>query len=61
MPYDPSFYGIFWGHIFANMGGGGGQNYFHPWRTKRSSNNQANALSAGNSLINLVRRRLLNQ
>ena len=27
-PYDPSFYGIFWGHIFANMGGGGGQNYF---------------------------------
>ena len=28
MPYDPSFYGIFWGHFFANMGGGGGQNYF---------------------------------
>ena len=29
-PYDPSFYGIFWGHIFcANMGGGGGQNCFH--------------------------------
>ena len=29
MPYRPPLYGIFSGHIFANMGGGGGQNYFH--------------------------------
>ena len=28
-PYDPSFYGIFWDHVFANMGGWGGQNCFH--------------------------------
>ena len=27
MPYDPSFYGIFWGHIFCWFGGEGGQNY----------------------------------
>ena len=35
MPYDPSFYGIFWGHIFANMGGGGGQNYFYEKRFEK--------------------------
>ena len=29
MPYRPPLYGIFWVHFFANMGGGGGQNYFH--------------------------------
>ena len=28
MPYGPQLYGILWGHIFANMGGGGGQNCF---------------------------------
>ena len=27
-PYDPSFYGYFGAIFFANMGGGGGQNYF---------------------------------
>ena len=27
-PYDPSFYGIFWGIFFANMGGGCCQKYF---------------------------------
>ena len=32
MPYDPSFYVIFWGHFFANMGGGGGQDYFQLWK-----------------------------
>ena len=28
MPYGPPLYGIFWGHIFCEYGGGGGQNYF---------------------------------
>ena len=28
MPYGPPLYGISWGHIFCNMGGGGGQNCF---------------------------------
>ena len=29
MPYGPSLYGTFWGHCFANTGGGGGQICFH--------------------------------
>ena len=30
--YGPPLCGIFWGHIFANMGDGGGQNHFQKKR-----------------------------
>ena len=35
MPYGPPCRAYFWGIYFANMGGGGGQNYFHAFPSVR--------------------------